>query len=111
MPRRQQEARRRPAEGIPAGRRMTDRGAQLPRTRRARRKQRLTRNVHYAAAANDVQLARRLWQASEALTGVAFPTSLDLHNPGPCSPCCVDSPLEEGLAPGWSWDLRHRRSA
>jgi hypothetical protein len=58
-----------------------------------------------------VQLASRPWQASEALTGVASPTSLDLHNPGPGPPCCADSPLEAGLAPGWSRDLGHRRSA
>jgi hypothetical protein len=67
-------------------------------------------NVHYAAAANDVQLASRLWQASETLTGLASPTSLDLHNPGPGPPCCEDSPLERGLAPGWSRDVGHRRS-
>jgi NAD(P)-dependent dehydrogenase (short-subunit alcohol dehydrogenase family) len=33
------------------------------------------RKVRYAKTAHDVQLARRLWQASEALTGVTFPLS------------------------------------
>jgi hypothetical protein len=31
------------------------------------------RKVAYAKAAHDEQLASRLWQASEALTGVTFP--------------------------------------
>ena len=31
------------------------------------------RKVHYAKTARDEQLARGLWQASEALTGVTFP--------------------------------------
>jgi NAD(P)-dependent dehydrogenase (short-subunit alcohol dehydrogenase family) len=31
------------------------------------------RKTHYARAARDEQLAARLWQASEALTGVSFP--------------------------------------
>ncbi len=31
------------------------------------------RKVHYARAAHDKQLARRLWAASEDLTGVTFP--------------------------------------
>jgi NAD(P)-dependent dehydrogenase (short-subunit alcohol dehydrogenase family) len=39
------------------------------------------RKVHYAKTAHDEQLASRLWQASEALTGVTFPRSL-VHGDG-----------------------------
>jgi NAD(P)-dependent dehydrogenase (short-subunit alcohol dehydrogenase family) len=41
------------------------------------------RKVHYAKTAHDEQLAGRLWQASEALTGVTFPAQRGACNPAP----------------------------
>lgn len=46
-----------------------------------------SRKVHCAKTAYDEQLAGRLWQASETLTGVTFPSL-----PGPAKPPSTDQP-------------------